>query len=147
MFPSSGIGVAGSCEPWVAWVAFNALLHTGWVSTLLACQLYQVNHSSYHFPFNKRTITFISITITFIYHFSIYHFSFFQFITFLFFINHFSIFQELSLFNHILAITFPSIRVLAKIKFGSQAARDQLVTFSRKLLLFFLLKFIDGGKA
>ncbi|XP_018015557.2 palmitoyltransferase ZDHHC17, partial [Hyalella azteca] len=38
----TGIGMAGTCEPWVAWVASNALLHVGWVTTLLACQLYQI---------------------------------------------------------------------------------------------------------
>ncbi|KAF2352935.1 Ankyrin repeat-containing domain [Trinorchestia longiramus] len=38
----TGVGMAGSCEPWVLWVACNALLHVGWVTTLLACQLYQI---------------------------------------------------------------------------------------------------------
>uniref|UniRef100_A0A2P2I5D9 Palmitoyltransferase n=1 Tax=Hirondellea gigas TaxID=1518452 RepID=A0A2P2I5D9_9CRUS len=38
----TGLGMAGTCEPWVVWVASNAMLHVGWVTTLLACQIYQI---------------------------------------------------------------------------------------------------------
>ncbi|KAH6936119.1 hypothetical protein HPB50_013451 [Hyalomma asiaticum] len=31
---------------WVAWVAFNTLLHSAWVSCLLLCQLYQTTQNS-----------------------------------------------------------------------------------------------------
>ncbi|XP_046394667.1 palmitoyltransferase Hip14 isoform X3 [Ischnura elegans] len=34
-------GVA-TCNAWVAWVALNAFLHTAWVATLFACQMYQI---------------------------------------------------------------------------------------------------------
>lgn len=30
------------CDPWVAWVAANAVLHLAWVFMLFICQLYQV---------------------------------------------------------------------------------------------------------
>lgn len=32
----------GQCDPWVAWVSVNALLHLAWVTMLLVCQIYQV---------------------------------------------------------------------------------------------------------
>ncbi|KAK8391811.1 hypothetical protein O3P69_017445 [Scylla paramamosain] len=38
----SSLGAVCTCEPWVAWVAANAVLHAAWVATLLGCQLYQV---------------------------------------------------------------------------------------------------------
>ncbi|CAH1388918.1 unnamed protein product [Nezara viridula] len=31
------------CDSWVFWIALNALLHTLWVSMLLACQAYQIS--------------------------------------------------------------------------------------------------------
>ncbi|KAI4463292.1 palmitoyltransferase hip14 [Holotrichia oblita] len=34
----------GQCEPWVAWVGANSLLHFTWVLMLLVCQLYQVSN-------------------------------------------------------------------------------------------------------
>jgi len=36
------VGVLMTSSPWVAWIYFNAVLHTLWVFTLLLCQLYQV---------------------------------------------------------------------------------------------------------
>ncbi|KAK9730918.1 Ankyrin repeats (3 copies) [Popillia japonica] len=33
----------GQCEPWVAWVGANSLLHFTWVLMLLVCQLYQIS--------------------------------------------------------------------------------------------------------
>lgn len=33
----------GQCDPWVAFVSANALLHLAWVMMLFICQLYQVN--------------------------------------------------------------------------------------------------------
>ena len=36
------VGILMTSSPWVAWIYFNAVLHTLWVFTLLLCQLYQV---------------------------------------------------------------------------------------------------------
>ena len=30
------------CQPWLAWVAVNAVFHFTWVTTLAICQSYQV---------------------------------------------------------------------------------------------------------
>ncbi|XP_076063754.1 palmitoyltransferase Hip14 [Oratosquilla oratoria] len=38
----TALGKAGTCEPWVMWIAINAALHAAWVATLLGCQLYQI---------------------------------------------------------------------------------------------------------
>ncbi|XP_022902031.1 palmitoyltransferase Hip14 [Onthophagus taurus] len=38
----AGFLTIARCEPWVAWVGVNALLHFGWVLMLLICQLYQI---------------------------------------------------------------------------------------------------------
>lgn len=35
------LGIA-QCDPWVAWVTANGLLHLAWVTMLLICQIYQV---------------------------------------------------------------------------------------------------------
>ena len=40
---SKGLMKICGCEPWIAWVAANSLLHFTWVLMLLICQLYQVS--------------------------------------------------------------------------------------------------------
>lgn len=37
------VWAVAACDSWVFWVALNALLHTLWVSMLLACQAYQIS--------------------------------------------------------------------------------------------------------
>lgn len=39
----TSLGRIFTCEPWVAWVASNAVLHVTWVTTLLICQVYQIS--------------------------------------------------------------------------------------------------------
>lgn len=40
--PRDMLIMMASCEPWMAWVAANALLHATWVAVLACCQTYQV---------------------------------------------------------------------------------------------------------
>jgi palmitoyltransferase ZDHHC13/17 len=38
----SALMIISSCQPWMAWVMLNAMLHFIWVTILLICQLYQI---------------------------------------------------------------------------------------------------------
>ncbi|KAK6619516.1 hypothetical protein RUM43_012273 [Polyplax serrata] len=39
----SAVGESMTCEGWVSWVAFNAIIHSIWVVSLFCCQMYQIS--------------------------------------------------------------------------------------------------------